>query len=102
MREKAYLATLKSDLKNIAFAQELYFTNNNKYAQNTNKLDEYSASPDVKVVMVASNGGWRAKATLTTNDKYQCAIFSGTGGKSFAPATDDGAIACMSKGGGPL
>ena len=33
VREKAYIATIQSDLKNIAYAQELYFTNNYTYAQ---------------------------------------------------------------------
>jgi len=39
-REKAYLATVKSDLKNIAYAQELYFINNLTYAQATPLLRE--------------------------------------------------------------
>ena len=40
VREKAYVATVKSDLKNIAYAQELFFVNNNKYAQATPLLRE--------------------------------------------------------------
>lgn len=100
VREKAYLATVKSDLKNIAYAQELFFVNNNKYAQATPLLEEYNPSPDVILIMVATRDGWTAKSTHKANSNYQCAIFSGTVSMNFPPSTYDGAIACLPKAGG--
>ena len=102
VREKAYIATLKSDLRNIAYSQALFFTNNYKYAQATPLLREYSASPDVILIMVATNEGWTAKGTHKANTNYQCAIFVGTVVLNFAPSTEDGAIACVSRQGGGL
>ena len=100
VKERAYVATVQSDLRNIVYAQELYFANNNTYAQATPLLREYSPSPDVILIMVATREGWTAKGTHKANANYQCAIFSGTVTMNFAPSTDDGAIACNPKGGG--
>ncbi len=68
--------------------------------QATPLLDEYSPSPDVILIMVATREGWMAKGTHKANSNYQCAIFSGTVSMNFAPSTYDGAIACLPKGGG--
>ena len=102
VKERAYIATVKSDLKNIAYAQELYFTNNYTYAQATPLLREYSPSPDVTLIMVASADGWRAKGTHKANANVQCAVFHGEVRVSWAPATVEGSIACVPKSGGGL
>ena len=102
VKEKAYTATIISDLKNIAYSQELYFTNNLTYAEATPLLQEYSPSPEVILIMVATREGWGAKGTHKANSNIQCAIFSGTVAFNFAPATEDGAIACAGKSGGGL
>lgn len=102
VREKAYIATVLSDLKNISYAQELYFIDNNQYAQAAPLLREYSPSPDVTLVMAASKEGWTAQGTHKANANYRCAVFSGTVTMNFAPSVDDGAIACVPKQGGGL
>ena len=99
-KEKAYIATILSDLRNISYAQELFFSENYTYAQATPLLKEYSPSPDVILVMVATNEGWTAKGTHKANNQYQCALFSGTVAMNFAPSVFDGAIACVPQGGG--
>lgn len=96
-RDRAYIATIVSDLKNISYAQELYFTNNYEYAQATPQLDEYSQSPDVILLLVATREGWTAKGTHKANSDYQCAVFSGTVAVNFAPSIYDGAIECSPK-----
>jgi Tfp pilus assembly protein PilE len=102
VKEKAWEATVVSDLKNIAYSQELFFVNNLTYAQATPLLQEYSPSPDVTLIMVATNEGWGAKGTHKANSNTQCAIFSGNVTFNFAPATQDGVIACAGKAGGGL
>jgi Tfp pilus assembly protein PilE len=102
VREKAFIATVKPDLKNISYAQELYFINNYTYAQAAPLLAEYSPSPDVVLIMVASKEGWTAKGTHKANSDYTCAVFSGTVTMNFAPSTTDGAIECVPKVGGGL
>lgn len=99
-KEKAYIATVLSDLRNIWYAQELFFIENYTYAQATPLLREYAPSPDVILIMVATSEGWTAKGTHKANSKYVCAVFSGTVVLNFAPSAVDGAIACIPKGGG--
>ena len=100
VKARAYIVTVKSDLKNIWYAQELYFQNNYTYAQATPLLREYSPSPDVILIMVATNEGWTAKGTHKANPKYQCAVFHGNVVLNFPPSTDEGAINCVPKQGG--
>ena len=100
VREKGYISTIKTDLRNLAYAQVLYYGKNNTFAEDTPLLDEYSPSPDVILIMVATPVGWTAKGTHRENSDYQCAIFSGTVTSNFAPSTSDGTIACLPKAGG--
>ncbi len=99
-KEKAYIATILSDLRNISYAQELFFSDNYTYAQATPLLEEYSPSPDVILTMVATAEGWTARGTHKANNKYQCAVFSGDVAMNFSPSVESGAIACVPTGGG--
>jgi prepilin-type N-terminal cleavage/methylation domain-containing protein len=65
-KEKAYVATMKSDLKNLITAQEAYYSDNTgQYAASTTALGtNYQSSPGVTVVIGgASATGWQATAT---------------------------------------
>ena len=86
-------------MRNITYAQELFFQDNSTYAQATSLLQEYSPSPDVTIIMVASNEGWTAKVTHKANILYQCAVFHGNVVTNFPPSTDEGAIACVRRQG---
>ncbi len=99
VRERAYIATITSDLKNIWDAQQVFFTDNLTYAQATPLLREYSPSPDVNLVMVATNEGWTAKGTHKANPNFRCAVFSGNVVMNFPPSTQEGAIECIPKQG---
>ena len=50
-KEKAYVASMKSDLRNLATSQEAYFAENNTYASAVNNLSDYSASESVTIAM---------------------------------------------------
>jgi type IV pilus assembly protein PilA len=65
-KEKAYVASMKSDLRNLITAQEAYYSDNNSnYAQGTANLGtNYKPSNGITVVIGgASATGWQATAT---------------------------------------
>ena len=90
-KEKAYLATMKSDLRNLITAQEAYFSDNTVY---TTALPAtmYTVSTGVvgpTLTVQASNyQGWVSNLNTTRT----CAVFIGT--SAFAPATKEGEPKC--------
>ena len=78
-REKAYFAAMKSDLKNLASQQEIYYSDEYSYTSNTTSLG-FVTSDGVTVVQVDGTAGWSGTAThsaLATTEG--CAIYYGTG-----------------------
>ena len=78
-REKAYFAAMKSDLKNLASQQEIYYSDAYSYTTTTTDLG-FVESDAVNISMGASATGWAATAThdaLTTSQV--CGIYYGTG-----------------------
>ena len=96
-REKAYFAAMKSDLKNLASQQEIYWTDVYSYTANTTSLG-FVTSEGVNVTITAGTDGWSASNThsaLATTEG--CAIYYGNGGTPpAAPATPSaqGEMAC--------
>jgi type IV pilus assembly protein PilA len=67
-KEKAYVASMKSDLRNLITAQEAYYAdNNNSFSQSTTSLGtNYQSSPGVTVVIGSVTAtSWVATATTT-------------------------------------
>ncbi len=65
-KEKAYVAAMKSDLRNLVTAQESYFADNLTYGSIANLGTAYSSSAGVTVATSAVTGtGWSASATHT-------------------------------------
>ena len=80
-KEKAYVASMKSDLRNLITAQEAYFSDNNSlYAQSTTNLGtNYKASSGITVTLSSvTNTGWQALATSVSTAKT-CTITLGGG-----------------------
>ncbi len=76
-KEKAYVAGMKADLRNMVTAQEAYFADWVTYASTTTNLS-YNVSTGNTVNLVSSSGsGWSATATNTGTAKT-CGIFIGT------------------------
>ena len=77
-KEKAYLAAMKSDLRNLATAQEAYLSDFANYADDEANL-AFNASTGVTIDVSAAFGGkgWEASATHTATGKT-CAIAVGT------------------------
>jgi type IV pilus assembly protein PilA len=95
-KEKAVVASMKSDLRNLASAQESYWVENRTYYGGAlpGAGIQFSLSPGVSVTVVnASDAGWSARATGLPLTLTQCVIFYGTT-PPIPPATADAAVSC--------
>lgn len=89
-KEKAYVASMKSDLRNLVTAQEAYFSDNNStYAPDIASMGtNYKASSGVTVAMgTVTATGWDATAGHASTAKT-CAISVG------GTATNEGEPVC--------
>jgi prepilin-type N-terminal cleavage/methylation domain-containing protein len=96
-KEKAYLGTMKSDLRNLATAQESYFYEHNTYYSGGVPAAGflYNPSRDVSVSLAdVSIAGWSATATHPGAVGKTCAVFYGVAAP-VAPAVTEGVVACQ-------
>lgn len=92
---QAYVAAMKTDLRNLATAQEAYIYDNGVYYVGGSPYTALSLTPSAGVTLSISYGtaaGWGATATHTMTTR-SCALFAGAGA-AVAPATTEGVIAC--------
>jgi prepilin-type N-terminal cleavage/methylation domain-containing protein len=98
-REKAYFAAMKSDLKNLASQEEIYYADAYSYTSNTTQL-AFTNSEGVNVTISGvSTSGWAASATHSALGSAQgCAIYYGTATAPSAPTapTMPGEMLCTS------
>jgi type II secretion system protein G len=74
-KEKAYIAAMKSDLRNLVTAEESYFADNVTYSSNLGT--SFSSSAGVTVTINSPTGtGWSASATHNGTTKT-CQIYVG-------------------------
>ena len=71
-----YLAATKSDLKNLASQQEIYFADHGTYSYDPDALG-FVTSPGVETTIVASVTGWAARAHHVATPERSCAIYVG-------------------------
>jgi prepilin-type N-terminal cleavage/methylation domain-containing protein len=92
-REKAILAAMKSDLRNLASAQESYFYDQLSYTTVLGNLASFRASTGVTITVAqATMGGWSASAAHT-NTTRQCFLFVGSA-SPLGAATQEGQVTC--------
>jgi type IV pilus assembly protein PilA len=90
---KARAASLKSDLRNLATAQEAYFYQSGTYTLSLTALN-FVPSPGVIITFgVATGLGWSAEVTHPMAFPIKCALFMG-GVAPMAPATTEGQLVC--------
>ena len=97
-REKAYFAAMKSDLKNLASQQEIYYSDNYSYSGVVADLGFVNSDGVIVVISSPSSSGWAASATHAALGTAEgCAIFYGTATAPTAPTTPSqpGEIACV-------
>jgi prepilin-type N-terminal cleavage/methylation domain-containing protein len=96
-KDKAHQASMKGDLRNLATAQESYWSEFGEYYNGTvpNASLLYNPSPTVTItIAVGDAGGWSASATSSAiSVPITCAVFVGTAAP-LAPATTNGLITC--------
>ena len=89
-KEKAYIASMKSDLRNLVTAEEAWFADSVKYttALGTNFA---TTSGVVGPTIALTADGWTATVSHTTTTKT-CAIYVGS--TVLAPANKEGEPRC--------
>ena len=94
-KEKAYVATMKSDLRSLVMAQEVYLADNGSYYLGAvpDPALRYAPSSNTTVTIVnATPAGWSASATYAGTAKT-CALFYGNIA-AVAPAVVSGEPKC--------
>jgi len=92
-KEKTYVAQMKSDLRNLATAEEAFFYDSTYYTTNLTALSRYSSTTGVTVTInEASAAGWSATTTHGQTPR-ECYLFSG-GAAPLGTATVEGRITC--------
>ena len=92
-REKAFVTAMKSDLRNLATAEESYFYDNDSYSPDLTRLPAFNATNGVTVtIAAATQTGWSASAS-SVNSSQQCYLFVGNMG-FLGAATQEGLVAC--------
>lgn len=94
VKQKSYVSILKSDLRNLAVAQEMYFETNRAY---TSDLVALRFNPtrgvDLQFPSVTADG-WEAIATHNGADPRICSMFYGEVSPT-GPATSEGSPFCQ-------
>jgi len=96
VKDRAFKAAIKNDLRNMAVQQERYFDNNMAYATNPAQLTEFNPSTGVVITVVwTANNGWAATGVHQSRPDEVCGYFTGPAPAGVAaPATLEGQIAC--------
>lgn len=91
---KARAAGLKSDLRNLATAQEAYFYDNQIYTTNLTNLN-LSLTVGTTITWGTVNGaGWAASVSHPQAFPITCAMFVGSS-PAIAPAVTEGQLTCQ-------
>ena len=93
-KQKAYITSMKADLRNLVTAEEAFFADSVKYTTTFGaggmSFNVTAGNSTPTVALTAD--GWTA-TNSNTNTTTTCAIFVGS--TSAAPATREGAPACQ-------
>ena len=76
-KEKAYVASMKADLRNMVTAQEAYFAEYVTYATASTNLNYNVSTGNTVTLLGATCQGWSATAR-NTGTAHTCGIFIGT------------------------
>ncbi len=92
-KEKAYIAGMKSDLRNLVTAQEAYFADNVTYASAVGNLNYNVSAGNAVTVTSASGTGWAATSSNNATTKT-CGIFVGSATPPVS-GQPEGSPACL-------
>lgn len=92
-KEKAFVASMKSDLHNLATAEEAFFYDSSYYTTSFALMNNFVASAGVTLtVNSATPSGWSATATSNFTTRA-CYLFAGLAAP-VGTATIEGRITC--------
>lgn len=92
-KEKAYVAAMKSDLRNLATSEEAFFYDSAKYTLSFAQMNNYVPTIGVAItVNEATAKGWSATAVSVSTPR-KCYVFSGLA-TPVGTATLEGNISC--------
>ena len=92
-KEKAHIAAMKSDLRNLATAEEAFFYDSSKYTLSFAQLANFTPTEGVTITInEATPKGWSATA-ISVSTPRACYVFSGTA-VPIGSATLEGNISC--------
>lgn len=94
-QEKAWRATLKADLKNLANQQELFHRDRLYYASDLADFDGETSDGVAVTINEASREGWSATAVHEGLPDEKCGIYQGKADPAGGdPATGPGVVTC--------
>ncbi len=96
-KSKAYVAGLKSDLKNFVLAEESYYSDFNQYGTLAAVSTANLFNPSVGSVMGSANEtatGFSATATHAGAAGTTCGVYVGTAAAPNASLVNDGQVGC--------
>lgn len=91
-RDRAYIATIKADIRNLATAQESYLADFVTYTTNLAALSTNESEGVTLTIAAASGSGWSATGSHVRTGKT-CAMYVGDAA-AVAPADQAGAVKC--------
>lgn len=92
-REKAFISSMESDLRNLSSSQELYHSDNQVYSDDLTVLGARISQGVTVAIQDFSSTSWSALATHSSTPRT-CAIYYGDDVAPVAPATQPGVVAC--------
>ena len=101
-KEKAYMASMKADLKNLTNVEEAFYADSGKYANAAQLTGNYGwnlSQGNTQVGVTGDATGWSAAiSNPAVKSVTNCSIFAGTGTAATttnpAGAVSDGAPVC--------
>ena len=91
---RANEAALKSDLRNIAVAQEAYFFDHASYANDVALLNAHTSPGVIITLATPGPGSWVATAMHPASYPLKCTLFYGPVTPPPPPATAEGVLSC--------
>ncbi len=86
-KERAHLATMRSDLRNLITAEETYHSTTGSYTATLSAMQVTPSAGVTLAIGAADSSGWSAVASHTATAKT-CALFIGTATPPVAGARD--------------
>ncbi|MBI4541232.1 MAG: prepilin-type N-terminal cleavage/methylation domain-containing protein [Gemmatimonadetes bacterium] len=94
-RERSYLSAMKSDLKNLAAHQEMYYADTYTYGSDLNAIEMQASDGVTITINEATTSGWAATASHQGIAGEQCGIYyADASAANGSPATVAGRVAC--------